>query len=391
MGVVKSKKTNTSTDTPTSDSLNTKGIGAATTIMGAVGTPSDPSVPVKQNPELAKWQSDAMWTQPTWLTNLPSRPTKSVDKNYEEYLQNSLRWRYMRLEGDFRTALNNFYGQHYFDNVTALRVVDFLQSAKMTLEQAEFDTLGAKNLLDMIDQYMVWLYPTHVAFPQADALLSELKAQNHPMALYLESQIAKSGGNDLDIIRATLDKVRDTLNQENQMGQLNRGLQIERLKLLMRWGQAFLLLLLAILPLIVKSDVKIFDGTALGKIMPDMQPWFSILTVGVIGATGAFLSGLMQVRRTKITLDDFKENVVQFKLRPLVGAIFAVIIAALLSWDLIAGIDITNAGVYVLIAFLCGFSERFFLDLLKIDEDGNSTREAGTSIVPTNAKVITPS
>jgi hypothetical protein len=390
MGVVKSKKTNTTTDTPPSDSLNSKGIGAATGIMSAVGGTPTPSVSVKENPDLAKWKEDAMWSQPAWLANLPARPTKSVDKNYEEYLQNSLRWRYMRLEGDFRTALNNFYGQPYFDNVTALRVVDFLQSAKMTLEQAEFDTLGAKNLLDMIDQYMVWLYPAHVAFPQADALLSDLKAQNHPLALYLESQIAKSGGTDLDIIRATLDKVRDTLNQENQMGQLNKGLQIERLKLLMRWGRIFLILLLAILPMIVKSDVKIFDGTALGKLMPDIQPWFSILTVGIIGATGAFLSGLMQVRRSKVTLDEFRENVVQFKLRPLVGAIFAVIIAALLSWDLIAGIDITNAGVYVLIAFLCGFSERFFLGLLQLDEDGNSTREAGTPIVAANAKVITP-
>jgi hypothetical protein len=387
MGVVKSKKTDTSTDRPQGDDLNTKGIGAMTTI---VGNTTNPSVPVKENRELAKWQDDAMWLQPIWLTNLPTRPTKSVDKNYEEYLQNSLRWRYMRLEGDFRTALNNFYGTHTFDNVTAMRVVDFLQSAKMTLEQPSFDTLGAKNLLDMIDQYMVWLYPPHVAFSQADALLSDLKAQNHPLSLYLESQLAKSGGTDLDLIRAAMDKVRDTLNQENQMGQLNRGLQIERLKLLMRWGQVFLIILCIILPLIVKSDVKIFDSTALGKLMPDIQPWFSILTVGVIGATGAFLSGLMQVRRSKITLDEFRENVVQFKLRPLVGAIFAVIIAALLSWDLIAGIDITNAGVYVLIAFLCGFSERFFLGLLKIDEDGNSTREAGTPIVAANAKVITP-
>jgi hypothetical protein len=387
MGVVKSKKTNTSTDTPQGDNLNTKGIGAMTTIVGST---TDPSVPVKENPELAKWQDDAMWPQPVWLANLPARPTKSVDKSYEEYLQNSLRWRYMRLEGDFRTALNNFYGTHTFDIVTALRVVDFLQSAKMTLEQAEFDTLGAKNLLDMIDQYMVWLYPPHVAFPQANALLSDLKAQNHPLTQFFENEITRSNGDNLDIIRAALDKVRDTLNQENQMGQLNRGLQIERLKLLMRWGQVFLIILLVILPLIVKSDVKIFDSTALGKLMPDIQPWFSILTVGVIGATGAFLSGLMQVRRSKITLDEFKENVVQFKLRPLVGAIFAVIIAALLSWDLIAGIDITNAGVYVLIAFLCGFSERFFLGLLQLDEDGNSTREAGTPIVAANAKVITP-
>jgi hypothetical protein len=388
MGVVKDKKTKEPKDT------NSRAIGGSvnTDIQSAVGGIStDTTIAAKESPELAKWLKDDMWGQPSWLTNLPNNPTKSVDKNYEDYLQNSLRWRYMRLEGDFRTALNNYYGTRYLDNITALRIADFLQSAKATLEQTSFDTLGAKNLLDMTDQYMVWLYPPHVAFPQANALLSELKASNHPLAQFLENEITKSNGTDLDAIRGALDKVKDTLNQENQMGQLNRGLQVERLKLLMRWGRIFLGIMLVIVPLIVKIDVKIFEGTILGKMVPDLQPWFAILTVGVIGAAGAFLSGLMQVRRTKINIDEFKENVVQFKLRPLVGAIFAVIIAALLSWDLIAGIEIKNAGVFVLIAFLCGFSERFFLGLLKIDDDGNSTVAAGTPIVVAqNAKVITP-
>ncbi len=96
-------------------------------------------------------------------------------------------------------------------------------------------------------------------------------------------------------------------------------------------------------------------------------------TIGIVGAIGAFLSGLLQVRRTRVTIGEFKESVIQFKLRPIIGGIFAMFMTTLISWDIISGVEIKNAGAYILIAFLCGFSERYFLNLLKIDEEGNST------------------
>ena len=59
----------------------------------------------------------------------------------------------------------------------------------------------------------------------------------------------------------------------------------------------------------------------------------------------------------------------KLQLRPLVGALVALILYTLLSWQVLPGIKIENVGSYFLIAFLSGFSERYFLQLLKTDPE----------------------
>ena len=323
--------------------------------------------------DLSKWLKESTWHQPKWLTNRNSAG-KILDKSFDEYVMNSLRWRYMRLEGDFRTVFNNYYNTEYIDKVTARRIIAFLESAREALEMDNCDSLDVSNLLDMADQYMVWLYPPHVANAQSAALAAQLKAQNNAWGDYLLSEISRSG-QTLGGLRAALDKVRQVQNDENQTTQVNNGLQIERLEMLIKWGKIVLIVMIIGLPWIMKSDAVIFKDTILQE-MIGIKQWIGMLIIGIIGGVGAFLSGLLQVRRTRVTQGEFKESVIQFKLRPVVGAIFAMFIAALLSWDVISGIEIKNAGAFILIAFLCGFSERYFLNLLKIDEEGNS------SIVP---------
>ena len=302
-----------------------------------------------------------------------------LDKNFDEYVMNSLRWRYTRLEGDFRTVFNNYYNTEYVDKVTARRIIAFLESAREALEMDNCDALDVSNLLDMADQYMVWLYPPHVANAQSAALASQLKAQNNSWGNYLEGEINRSG-QTLGGLRAALDKVKQVQNEENQTIQVNNGLQIERLEMLIKWGVIVLVVMLAGLPLTMKTDAVIFKETILQE-MIGVKQWIGMLTIGIIGAVGAFLSGLLQVRRTRVTIGEFMESVIQFKLRPVVGAMFAMIIAALLTWDIISGIEIKNAGAFILIAFLCGFSERYFLNLLKIDDEGNSSAVPAAPVV----------
>ena len=50
----------------------------------------------------------------------------------------------------------------------------------------------------------------------------------------------------------------------------------------------------------------------------------------------------------------------------------ALVLYSLLSWQVLPGITIEGAGSYFLIAFLAGFSERYFLRILDINvENGN--------------------
>ena len=328
--------------------------------------------------DLSKWLKESAWHQPKWFTNR-NEFGKILDKNFDEYVMNSLRRRYIRLEGDFRTVFNNYYNTEYVDKVTARRIIAFLESAREALEEDNCDALDVSNLLDMADQYMVWLYPPHVANAQSAALASQLKAQNNSWGNYLEGEINRSG-QTLGGLRAALDKVKQVQNEENQTIQVNNGLQIERLEMLIKWGVIVLVVMLAGLPLTMKTEAVIFKETILQE-MIGVKQWIGMLTIGIIGAVGAFLSGLLQVRRTRVTIGEFKESVIQFKLRPVVGAMFAMFISALLTWDVISGIEIKNAGAFILIAFLCGFSERYFLNLLKIDDEGNSSAVPAAPVV----------
>lgn len=325
--------------------------------------------------DLSPWLYEAKWPLPNWY-GIGETRVKKLDKNYDEYVRNNLKWRYTRLEGDFRTVFNNYYNTDFIDKVTARRIISFLESARQALESNNSDPSDISNLLDLVDQYMVWLYPPHVANSQAIALATQLKGANNPWGAYLEAEITRSG-QTLGGLRAALDKVKQIQNEEAQTTQLNNGLQIERLEMLIKWGLAGIAVLLIILPLIMKTETALFKESFLSNSkIEGFKEWLGLATIGVIGATGAFLSGLLQIRRTKVSMAEFKESVIQFKLRPIIGAIFAIFITTLITWEVISGVEIKNAGAYMLIAFLCGFSERYFLSLLKIDEEGNSTEQA---------------
>ncbi len=62
----------------------------------------------------------------------------------------------------------------------------------------------------------------------------------------------------------------------------------------------------------------------------------------------------------------------KLQLRPLIGALVALILYTFLSWQVLPGITIVNAGSYFVLAFLSGFSERYFLRVLKTESQESS-------------------
>ncbi len=335
---------------------------------------------VPNNDDMVKWLDEKAWKQPKWLKQTKSEKAKNL--GYQGFYLNSLRARYLRLEGDFRTAFSNFYNTPYMDLVTARRIINFLQTSRESLEDDDCDVNDVITMLDLTDQYMVWIYPPHYAKAQAFGMAADLKGQNNPWGDFLE-RAARQEGQTLGGLRAALDKTKEAINEAKQSAIISTGLQIERLNTARNWSWYVLIASLVFLPLVVKTDSTVWDNTMLNKFLPELRPWFAIICAAIFGAGGAFLSSLMTVQKTRTVLTDFQENLKNNQLKLNIGALAAIIIFIFLTWNLIPGVQMQNAGSLIFMAFIAGFSERFFLNLLNINNDDIAPRPAPAPVMTT--------
>ena len=147
---------------------------------------------------------------------------------------------------------------------------------------------------------------------------------------------------------------------------INRGLQVRRLERIRNVGVLAVFLLIGFAPILVSgSSQALWARTDPGEAM-QVTAWLTTLGIGLLGAIGALLSGLLQVRSSPVTFADYEVRGIEVALRVLVGAAVAVTVYYLLSWRAVP-IDVTSAGTFLLVAFMSGFSERFFLKLLGLD------------------------
>ena len=65
----------------------------------------------------------------------------------------------------------------------------------------------------------------------------------------------------------------------------------------------------------------------------------------------------------------YQTSVLKLQLGPIVGGIVSVALFVLLSWNIVPGVQIDSRGSLFLVAFLAGFSERYFLRLLELRPD----------------------
>jgi len=109
---------------------------------------------------------------------------------------------------------------------------------------------------------------------------------------------------------------------------------------------------------------------------PQVEAWLTTLGVALLGAIGALLSGLLQVRNSPVTYTDYEVRGIEVALRVLVGAAVSVTTYYLLSWQVLPIISVTSAGTFLLVAFVSGFSERYFLKLLGLDSAEHAADQA---------------
>lgn len=98
-------------------------------------------------------------------------------------------------------------------------------------------------------------------------------------------------------------------------------------------------------------------------------------TLSFLGAVGGFLSGLLQIKRSRTNLIHYRESVLRFHLRPIVGGITAALISILLLRKVFPSIVIDDIGMLASICIISGFSERFFLKLMNVEEENLTTKE----------------
>lgn len=331
-----------------------------------------PNFRITPSEDMTVWQDAAAWPQPKWLTQ--TRGQKAKEKTgYRTYYFNSLRSRYLELEADFRTCYNNFYHSKYMDLNTAQIVIGYLQSAKKALEGHDGDIYDIVTMLNLADQGMVGLYPPHVAKARAAGIGAELKAQGSPWGDYLLGELDKRN-QTLGGLRAALDKTKNALNEAAQAQLITTSLQIERLRTAWMWSLIVLGVALVFMPMMVNYEDSFWTQTSIAKIEnPYWRPWYVAGCMALFGIGGAFFSGLMQVRdlKSRSNLNNFQEKQKDSQLKMAVGAIAALIMYIFLTWQVIPGVELKNAGSFLFLAFVAGFSERYFLRILNIEDEGS--------------------
>jgi hypothetical protein len=329
----------------------------------------------ERNLRIQKWLNEQSWPHPRWLDE---DQQSQEHRHYRSYFTHLLRCRYFELETDFRTLVPVTQGTPLLDISTAEHLFNLLQLVKSKLEHQKPDLLEISYLLDCIERYMPWITPPQVLLGRMHTILSRLqlcmKTEAEQMlaakigdAVKITSSQYWSNMDEVGEIRGLLDEAIGIVNSYTVQAQMSDGLQIERLKTLCLSGSILLMVLLGVSPLITNID-SITSGFSLG-LENYLVAWAASAGITVIGATGGFLSGLLQTRESRVTLTDYEEGVLKFHLKLTVGALLGLLLFILLSWQILPGIIIENLGSYVLFAFLVGFSERYFLKLLNLEPD----------------------
>ncbi len=325
--------------------------------------------------EETKWLSDEFWPTPSWLTDDDDK--LNLD-SYEDYSMYQLRVRYVELESDFRLTFSRNVDDPAFVKHArhfAHRIVELLKVSRQGLEaknkrKSIHHLLNITNSLSLVDSYRIWLY-------KADKV--EVKYQN--MRTFFEQTHPERAKSIRPIAtRDAKGMVRDGYLRDSYMEMVNAmqwakivnditfGLQVERLQLLIRGGIFTILLVMLFSPLFM-ADLKDIMPPLVKSLKFPMyvNAWLMMAGFTVIGALGGFFSGLMQVKSNRVGLGEYNESKLKFQLKPVVGGLTATILCVFLSWQVLPGITIQSFGSYLLIAFLSGFSERYFLNLLKMD------------------------
>jgi hypothetical protein len=285
--------------------------------------------------------------------------------------------RYVKARGDLLVSIDgkSTEGLEGLRGAYAERCSDYLKEAKKQLEFRRANFLVCSSLLFLAEVTLVWLYPPEILELRCQAVHSRL-TKLEPRAQYLERALLDAQNDDDRALRSALEDAMSHLQQFEQDAAIGDDLQVTRLRMLMLYIASALLLLLAAVPYVMVdlSQAKISGWPVVTFSNARLTQLISAATVGVIGAVGGILSGLLATRDTATTLLDYRASMLKLGLKPLVGAVAALTLYLLLGWQVLTGVQVTSGGTFLVVGFLAGFSERYFLRLLRAEEEPRDRR-----------------
>jgi hypothetical protein len=287
---------------------------------------------------------------------------------------------------------------------------DYLAKAKANLESENPRIYFSSSMLDLAARSLVWLYTEDTVKFRYRAVMAQLEdLQDADDAKRAFKQLKYVRNEDISRQRAALADALEYFSRQEQRLLLEDSLQVSRLhRLLWYMGTAFVLLVIAA-PAVTINLSQGVPGWPVLRIGPAwLTQLIAAASVGFVGAAGGLFSGLINTRDSSTTLGEYRTSMLKLALKPLVGAVASITLYIFLDWQ-ITGMKVINGGTFLLVGFLAGFSERYFLKLLQAPTEHNdlqngqrqdrlaSVRDqlvgtiAGSSLPPsnTNGKVTT--
>ncbi|MCB9744074.1 MAG: hypothetical protein H6741_04810 [Alphaproteobacteria bacterium] len=318
-----------------------------------------------------------LWPRPTWLTADDVRSAR----RFEEHWASWLRDRYLELEARFLSLLGERGADPHFDRLTAGRVEEMLRLTRTELEDTYPELTEIHGRLDMVQRKLVLLLPKERLLAACMATASRLSAMEigDDLRVRLDTLIrAELNPESLSAMRALLQEAERQITKHDAEEWLGGKLQISRLLAWRWWAFGLVFLLIALSPVLVQKTAMetytlLLPEETLAKLprfVPrDFTRWVWAFAVALFGASGAALSALLSVSRSRVNLREYEVNRVSLQLKVFIGALVALVALVLLSWGMLPGMVVTSTGSYLFVAFLSGFSERYFLRLLKVGEE----------------------
>lgn len=350
----------------------------------------------QQVPRIWKWLGDKGWGD-IGISEVLRRSVRcgcGSDYYRFDFILN----KYMWIRTEFGIQLKNHLGTWPINvNVMphAEQILYQLKVARKALQYSSSSDLDRASLaLELAAASMIWVCPPsrlcsmitkevsrlqNSTITEKEQYLQDLKGVKDRLKF-----CSNWDPRNLNQYYIMLEDIDECLNKEENEKQRNDIVQIARLKKFRDLGVIVLPILIVASPFAsgpeaqqfwVKREFLILTLLIL-QCLSFMQLWVLPLIMALLGATGGFISGLYQARRSGITLADFQENKIRLFLKILLGAQIAVIMFIFLSWKMVPGNENSNFGFWPIVALISGFSDRFFLQLLEFRGSNDAHTEA---------------
>jgi hypothetical protein len=314
--------------------------------------------------------------------------------------------RYIRIRGDLSAAY-----QKYPDRKDdAIRCADYLDAVRKELEKSNSKLAVCANLLDLADRELASLYSPDILRYRMDTILCDIQrmdisdSEKKEWRSRLTHDAGDNGtdGSDQSKERSNainqrlvtaLKDARTFINGCDEQALIEDDLQVTRLKGLVFYLVFAWAALLLVIPFVTKVQVT-NEGVAIWPLkLTGVDTLNLVLAAGglsLVGAVGGIISGMFTVRDGRAILAEYRTSMWKLALKPLVGAVAALTLYLFLSSQIIEGVNVSNPGLYIVSAFFAGFSERYFLRVLRAQESkagglpgGSVDAVAGTATAPT--------